>query len=94
MLSDTINIDRKQKNAHKLIFLSSNPCIFQIFVVTLQPKVAKIRKNNLITDMEATLKQPVMHYAETISEEKWNSLHTVEELDASLKGIIHNHFHG
>ena len=29
----------------------------------------------------------------TISEEKWNSLHTIDELDATLKRIIHNHFH-
>ena len=42
--------------------------------------------------MEAALRQPVMQYAGTISEEKWNSLHTIDELDASLKSIIHNHF--
>jgi len=29
---------------------------------------------------------------ETISEEKWNSLHTVDELDTALKRITHNHF--
>ena len=29
----------------------------------------------------------------TISMEKWDNLHTVEELDASLKAIIHKHFH-
>lgn len=28
----------------------------------------------------------------TISEEKWNSLHTIEELDMTLKSIIHTHF--
>ena len=39
--------------------------------------------------MEAVLKQPVMQYAGTISEEKWDSLHTIDELDASLKHIIH-----
>ena len=44
--------------------------------------------------MEAALRQPVMQYAETISEEKWDSLHTVDELDSELKRIIHNHFHG
>lgn len=44
--------------------------------------------------MEATLKQPIMPNAGTISEEKWNSLHTIEELDVTLKRIIHNHFHG
>jgi hypothetical protein len=43
--------------------------------------------------MEAALKQSVTQYAGTISEEKWNSLHTLDELDASLKRIIHNHFH-
>ena len=42
--------------------------------------------------MEATLRQPVMEVG-TISEEKWNSLHTVDELDATLKTIIRNHFH-
>ena len=44
--------------------------------------------------MEAVLSKPVMQYAGTISEEKWDSLHTIDELDASLKRIIHNHFHG
>ena len=44
--------------------------------------------------MEAALRQPVMQHAGTISEEKWNSLHTIDELDESLKHIIHNHFHG
>jgi len=44
--------------------------------------------------MEAALRQPVMQYAGTISDEKWDSLHTIEELDASLKRIINNHFHG
>ena len=44
--------------------------------------------------MEAALRQPVMQRTGTISEEKWNSLHTIDELDASLKHIIHNHFHG
>ena len=44
--------------------------------------------------MEAALRQPVAQYAGTISEEKWDSLHTIDELDASLKRIIHNHFHG
>ena len=46
------------------------------------------------TIMEAALRQPVMQYAGTISEEKWDSLHTIEELDTTLKRIIHNHFHG
>ena len=44
--------------------------------------------------MEAALKQPITHYAGTLSEEKWDSLHTIEELDTSLKSIILNHFHG
>ena len=43
--------------------------------------------------MEATLKQPVMQYTGSISEEKWDRMHTIDELDATLKGIIHNHFH-
>jgi hypothetical protein len=44
--------------------------------------------------MEAALRQPIMQYAGTISKEKWDSMHTIEELDESLKSIIHNHFHG
>ena len=48
----------------------------------------------IIMHMEAALRQSVMQYGGTISEEKWDSLHTVDELDASLKRIIHNHFHG
>lgn len=44
--------------------------------------------------MEASVRQTAMPYAGTISEEKWDSLHTIDELDASLKSIIHNHFHG
>ena len=48
--------------------------------------------NNRI--MEAAVRQPAMPYAGTISDEKWDSLHTIDELDASLKSIIHNHFHG
>ena len=40
--------------------------------------------------MEAALAQPITQVG-TISEEKWNSLHTVDELDKSLKTIIHNH---
>ena len=46
---------------------------------------AKVNKN-----MEAALAQPITQVG-TISEEKWNSLHTVDELDKSLKTIIHNH---
>ena len=29
----------------------------------------------------------------TFSEEKWANMHTIDELDATLKSIIHNHFH-
>ena len=43
--------------------------------------------------MEAVLKQPVMQYTGTISKEKWDSMHTIDELDATLKSIIRNHFH-
>jgi len=43
--------------------------------------------------MEAALRQPVMQQAGTISEDKWDSLHSIEELDTTLKRIIHNHFH-
>ena len=44
--------------------------------------------------MEAALKQPMSQGCfGTISEEKWNSMHTVDDLDATLKEIIHNHFH-
>ena len=50
---------------------------------------AKSQKERI---MEATLRQPAIPYASTISEEKWDSLHTIDELDASLKSIIHNHF--
>ena len=39
--------------------------------------------------MEATLRQPVMQYAGTISEKKWDSMHTIDELDASLKSTIY-----
>ena len=39
--------------------------------------------------MEAALKQSVTQYAGRISEEKWNSLHTTDELDASVYEAIH-----
>lgn len=42
--------------------------------------------------METALRQPVLQ--ETISEEKWESLHTIEELDSALKNVIHKHFQG
>lgn len=50
--------------------------------------VAKVKTTKL-TSMEAALRQPVMQYAGTISEEKWDSMHTIDELDASLKSIIY-----
>ena len=37
--------------------------------------------------MEATVRQPVVPNTGTISDEKWVSLHTIDELDASLKSI-------
>lgn len=43
--------------------------------------------------MEAALRQQATQCAGTISEEKWNSLHTINELDTALKRIISNHFH-
>ena len=42
--------------------------------------------------MEAALRRPVLQG--TISEEKWESLHTIEELDSALKNVIHKHFQG
>ena len=30
----------------------------------------------------------------TISKEKWESLHTIDELDTTLKAVINKHFHG
>ena len=42
--------------------------------------------------MDTVLQEPLTQ-AGTISEEKWNGLHTLEELDATLKTIIHKHFH-
>jgi len=48
--------------------------------------------------MDTALRQPAVQpimegYKPTISDEKWNSLHTIEELDSTLKTIIHKHFH-
>ncbi len=43
--------------------------------------------------MQATMEQPVMQATGTVSMEQWENLHSVEELDASLKAIIHKHFH-
>ena len=41
--------------------------------------------------MEAMLKQPTVQG--TITEDRWNSLHTIDELDSALKQIIQKHFH-
>ena len=43
--------------------------------------------------MQAALKSVLQPQMATISDEKWNSLHTIEELDSALKAIIHRHFH-
>jgi len=45
------------------------------------------------TIMEATLQQPVLQQTGTISDEKWNSLHTIDELDSALQAVIQKHFH-
>ena len=50
------------------------------------------KKTIKLTNMEAALRQPVLQG--TISEEKWESLHTIEELDSALKNVIHKHFQG
>ena len=50
--------------------------------------VAKVKTTKL-TSMEAALRQPVLQYAGTISEEQWDRMHTIEELAASLKSIIY-----
>ena len=68
--------------------MRKNICTFEKKAVLLHRKSL----NNRI--MEAAVRQPAMPYAGTISDEKWDSLHTIDELDASLKSIIHNHFHG
>ena len=49
------------------------------------------QKLNNTKHMDAAVRQPIMEA--TISKEKWDSLHTVDELDSALKKIIHNHFH-
>ena len=56
---------------------------------------SKVNEQQKLTNMEATVRQPVAcGYAGTISEEKWDSLHTIDELDSALKAVIHKHFHG
>ena len=50
------------------------------------------KKTIKLTNMETALRQPVLQG--TISEEKWESLHTIEELDSALKNVIHKHFQG
>jgi len=72
-----------QKKGPFFLHMSKNCCTFA------PAKVLKQKR----TIMEAALRQQVRQYAGTISEKKWDSLHTIDELDASLKSIIHNHFH-
>ena len=50
------------------------------------------KKKIKLTNMEAALRQPDPQG--TISGEKWESLHTIEELDSALKNVIHKHFQG
>jgi hypothetical protein len=50
------------------------------------------KKTIKLTNMETALRQPVLQG--TISEEKWESLHSIEELDSALKNVIHKHFQG
>ena len=57
-----------------------------------QSKSSLKKKTIKLTNMEAALRQPVLQG--TISEEKWESLHTIEELDSALKNVIHKHFQG
>ncbi len=82
---DIVDLPQKERNFAELC---KKTCICQKNVVLLRRKSL----NNRI--MEAAVRQPAMPYAGTISDEKWDSLHTIDELDASLKSIIHNHFHG
>ena len=49
------------------------------------------RKSLILRNMDAPVRQSGVQVG-TISDEKWNSLHTVEELDIALKTIIHNRF--
>ena len=74
--------------AHKNDNFRRKSCICQKKAVPLR------RKRKRHKQMEAALRQPVTQYAGTLSEEKWNSLHTIDELDTALKRIISNHFHG
>ena len=48
---------------------------------------SKVKRKEIT--MEAVLEKQVG----TISMEQWDNLHTIEELDSSLKAIIHKHFH-
>jgi len=65
-------------------------CICPKIVVPLQRQ--KVQTTKLII-MEAAVRQPITQYTGTISEEKWDNMHTIDELDATLKSIIHNHFY-
>ena len=78
------------KKTRKIDIFSLNACICQKKAVILHRKIAK--KTIKLTNMEAALRQPVLQG--TISEEKWESLHTIEELDSALKNVIHKHFQG
>ena len=42
--------------------------------------------------MIATATRPV-NAMPTISEEQWNNMYSLQELDDALKAVIHNHFH-
>ena len=43
--------------------------------------------------MATTAQLPITQQTGTISKEQWDGLHTVEELDAALKTIIHQYFY-
>ena len=78
------------KKDEKNRYFSLNACICQKKAVILRCKIAK--KTIKLTNMETALRQPVLQG--TISEEKWESLHSIEELDSALKNVIHKHFQG
>ena len=49
-----------------------------------------MKKQRKLTYMEAALRQPALQG--TISEEKWDSLHTIEELDLLSRMLFINIF--
>lgn len=63
--------------------------MYHSFLVSLHAELVWITIN---TTMDAVLQEPITQVG-TISEEKWNSLHTLEELDTALNTIIYKHFH-